>query len=500
MLYIRMLFIMGVTLYASRVVLTTLGEVDFGIYNLVGGVVMMFTFLNASLSGATARFITYELGRGKEANLQKVFNACLIVHIIVALIVLVLAETVGVWLLRNKLVIPPDREWAAYIVYQLSILTTLVSIVQIPYNALIIAYERMNVFAYLGIADALLRLLSIYLLLVGGMDKLILYGILTFLVGMVIAFLYRFYCIRHFPQTRFRFRWDKKILWPIFTFSGWDLYANMSGMARGQGVNILQNMFFGPVINSATGIANQVQGAVNAFADNFLTSVRPQIVKEYATGNYLRMLNLVENAAKYSFILLLFVSLPLLIENRFILQVWLKDVPDYTVAFCRLSLIGSLMLVIFRPIMFSIHATGRVKWMSLINGTIYLLVLPITYGLFKRNYSPVSPFVVLNIFLFFICGLFNLKILKSMLSLFSIKTYLHKVIARCFGIALFSTPFPVGIAFFMEKGWVRFICVGLTAASMVALASYLIGLGRGTRKKVNQRMRNKVKEIYAKIS
>ena len=314
MLYVRMLFGMLVSLYTSRVILNTLGVEDFGINNVVGGVVGMLGFLTASMSGATSRFLTYELGRGDLVRLKETFSSALIIHIGIALVVFVIAETAGLWFFENKLVIPESRMTAAHVVYQLSILSTMLGITQVPYNATIIAHEKMNVYAYVEILNVCLRLLIVYLLVIGDFDKLILYSILTFSVSVLIMSIYWVYCIRHYEETKFHFIWKKDILKPMLSFSGWDLYGNASVTARTQGVSMLLNMFFGPLMNAAAGIATQVQNAVMAFAGNFIVAVRPQIVKQYAAGEYESMFKLLKEAIVLCFTLLSLLSVPLMCE------------------------------------------------------------------------------------------------------------------------------------------------------------------------------------------
>ena len=292
-LYFRMLLSMVVSLYTSRIVLNTLGVEDYGIYNVVGGVVAMFGFLNASMSGATARFLSFELGKGNFLRLKKTFSSALIIHIGIALIILIIAETLGLWFLNHKLVIPADRIDAAQWAYQFSILSTLITITQAPYNASIIAHEKMTIYAYVEILNVTLKLLVVYLLVIGNFDKLILYSFFIFTVSTLIALIYRLYCIRHFNECRFHWIWDTSILKPMLSFSGWDLYGNMSVTVKQQGLNMLLNIFWGPLLNSANGVATSVQGAILGFSSNIITAAKPQIIKSYAESNIYRMKTLI---------------------------------------------------------------------------------------------------------------------------------------------------------------------------------------------------------------
>lgn len=386
LLYVRMLFSMLVSLFTSRVVLATLGVEDYGTYNVVGGIVAMAGFLNASMAGATSRFLTFELGRGDSVRLARAFSSAMLIHVGIALAVLLLAETVGLWLLEAKLVIPEGRMVAARWVFQLSIVSTLVGITQTPYDACIVAHERMGIYAYVGILGTCLRLAIVYVLLVGAFDKLILYGVLTLAVALLLMSVCRVYCHRHFAEARFRLAFDREMLKPMLSFSLLDLYGNASVVARTQGVNVLMNMFFGPVVNAAAGIATQVQGAVMAFTNNVITAVRPQLVKQYASGKHDSLFLLLANSIKVTSLLMAALSVPLLCEMHFVLRLWLGDnVPEETVTFCFLTLLFAFFSNISILLVSVIHATGRIKRPSFINGTLYLMVVPVSYVAFKMG-------------------------------------------------------------------------------------------------------------------
>lgn len=494
MLYFRMIISLIVSLYTSRVVLNTLGVEDFGIYSVVGGVVMMFSFFSTTLSGATSRFLTFELGRENMEKLKKVFNSTLHIHIYIGILILIFAETVGLWFVEYKLVIPEDRMFAARVVYQFSIFTSILSIIRVPYNASIISHERMSIYAYISIIETVLKLIIVYALVVGHFDKLILYGILMFITTFLITLVYIYYCRYYFKECRFSFAVEKDVIRPILTYSAWDLYGNLSVMVRGQGINILQNLFFGPIINAASTIATQVQNVIAGFADNFLTAVRPQIVKNYAVGNVDKMLNLNYLACKSSFFLLFFMSLPLIIENKFVLTIWLKNVPDYAVIFCQLSLINNLISIMFRTIAFSIHATGRIKRISFINGTIYIMVLPISYIFLKFGGSPVLPFIV-NIVLLILGCLSNLYTLRLYIPSFSVSVFLKRVVLLCLIIASLSSFIPIIIHLNMPDGWTRFIIVGASSVFCVSVTVFCIGLDKDQRSKVVLKLKEKIGKV-----
>lgn len=394
-LYVRMFLTIVVGLYTSRVVLATLGVEDYGVYGVVGGITSMLGFLNASMSGATSRFLTFELGRGDKKRLENTFSSAMIVHMGIAAVVLVLAETVGLWFLCHKLVIPPERMTAAHWVYQLSILSSMLAITQVPYNATIIAHENMNVYAYVEILNSVLKLLIVYLLTIGDFDKLILYAVLMLAVSVTVMMTYRIYCVRHYSESHFHWVWDKTHLKPLLSFSGWDLYGNMSVTVRQQGINFLINMFFGVVFNAASSIATTVNGMVTGFAYNLIQAFRPAIIKEYAAGNIKEMEIMIGNAAKYTVLLFGCMLTPLIFELPFVMELWLGNVPEKAVDFCRLLLIASLFNLINNVIGIGIHATGNIKRISLVTGSLIFACVPFVYLLFEFNFNIDWAYIIL---------------------------------------------------------------------------------------------------------
>lgn len=479
MLYFRMLFNMLVALYTSRIILNTLGVVDFGIYNVVGGVVMMFSFLNSSMGAATSRFLIFELGRKDYQQLKKVFNASLSSHIAIAFLVFILAETLGLWFLTNKLVIPEARMNAAMWVYQFSILSTMITLTQVPYNALIIAHEKMNVYAYVSVLEVTLKLAIVYLLVLGNVDKLKLYAVLVFFVTLIIAFIYRFYCNKKYTESFISFRWDKPLYKKLFSFSIWELYGGFAIMGMGQGLNMLLNLFFGPAVNAARGIAYQLQGALTAFGNNFIIAVKPQIVKLYAENKVTLMMKLVFESSKYSFFLTFFLTLPLLIETHFVLQLWLKIVPDYTVSFSRLLLINNLIWAMRSPIVTSFHAVGQIKMANLICGSLFYLIIILSYFCLKMGFSPESVFIV-TIIVSLIVQITELVLLKKLIS-YSIKAYAKEVVGIGFLIMITSVVLPYLLVVLLEPGFIRFLLVGFTCVITVSTSIYFIGIDAVTR-------------------
>lgn len=412
MLYIRMFISMLVGLYTSRVVLATLGVEDYGIYGVVGGVVGMMGFLNASMSGATSRFLTFELGKGDKERLAKTFSSALIVHIGIAIVVLILAETVGLWFLSNKLNIPAERMQAAHWVYQLSILSAIFGITQVPYNAAIIAHEKMDVYAYVEILNVSLKLLIVYLLCIGNFDKLILYASLMLAVSILIMMVYRIYAIRQFPEAHFHWIWDKTYLRPLLSFSGWDLYGNACVIARQQGTNFLINIFYGVVFNAASGIATTVQGTISGLAFNIILAFRPQIIKQYAKGNVEDMSKLVGNAVCFTTILFGCMSIPLILETHYIMKAWLGVIPEKSEIFCQILLIASFLGLLNNIWNTCIHATGKIKEISIFSGTFFLISLPIIYVVFQFKAPVESAYLVFILSIVFV-NVSNLLIIKK---------------------------------------------------------------------------------------
>ena len=432
----------------------------------------MFGFLNASMSGATARFLSFELGKGNFLRLKKTFSSALIIHIGIALIILIIAETLGLWFLNHKLVIPADRIDAAQWAYQFSILSTLITITQAPYNASIIAHEKMTIYAYVEILNVTLKLLVVYLLVIGNFDKLILYSFFIFTVSTLIALIYRLYCIRHFNECRFHWIWDTSILKPMLSFSGWDLYGNMSVTVKQQGLNMLLNIFWGPLLNSANGVATSVQGAILGFSSNIITAAKPQIIKSYAESNIYRMKTLIYKVAKYSCLLMICISVPFIIEMETILSVWLKTVPPYSVTFCRILLVVNCITTINFCLNIGIHATGNIKLLSFISGSLSLMVPVIAYLAFKIGANPEWGYII-ALFLAFITIFTSLQILKKQIKGFSYSVFIKKVLFPC--ICTASASYLIGLVFFLslDPGLLRFTSICISCIVMIVLISLL---------------------------
>src|SRR5690606_11824845 len=383
-----------ITLYTSRIVLKALGIEDYGIYNVVGGFVTMFALISGSLTTATQRFITFELGKGDNSRSKEIFSAALIAHLVIGIGMLLLFESLGVWFLNTKLNIPEDRIVAANWVFQTSVISFLITLVSIPYSASIIAHEKMHVFAYIGMFEAVMKLFIVYFLLLSNSDPLITYSLLIVGLSLLIASIYRIYCTRNFLTCKFKLYRDKSAFKNIFRFAGWSFLGASSAILMRQGVNILLNIFFGVAVNAARGIAGQVETSITNFVTNFMMALNPQITKSYARNDRDYTFTLVNQGARFSFYLYLIFSLPIFIEAPLILEVWLGTVPEYTVVFLRMSLINTMISLMSNTMVTLMLANGNIKKYQILVGGTGLLVLPISYFLLKLGFPPTITYSV----------------------------------------------------------------------------------------------------------
>lgn len=474
LLYFRMLFMMLVSLYTSRVVLNTLGVVDFGINNVVGGVITMLGFLTGSLGAASSRYITYDLGRGDMCVMKRTFGNIKSIHYILAGIILLVGETIGLWFMTTQLQIPADRETAAFWVYQFSILSSIMSVISVPYNATIIAHEKMSAFAYITIVDAVLKLLIVYLLVILPFDKLIMYAILFFCIQAFDRIVYFTYCTRHFEETHTKCCRDKKLFKEIFVFAGWTMNGQLAVIGYTQGLNILLNMFFGPAVNAARGIAVQVQNICQQFCSNFQMALNPQLTKSYAHGDLTAMHSLLIKSSKFSFYILFFIALPLMYEAPLVLKLWLGIVPDHTVIFLRLIMVVGLLYTLSNPIIVSVHAVGKLKKFQIVEGSMLLLILPIAYILLK--FWGIRPeYVFLVHILIEICTQFvRLKIVLPMIQM-KLKDYLVKVIEPVILVIIVAPVIPYFLYKNIEMGYVSFFLVCSLCIVCSSLVIYFLG-------------------------
>ena len=478
-LYVRMLFTMGISLFTSRVILQTLGVEDYGISSVVGGVISMFTFINAAMVSSTQRYLNFELVRGDANQLRSVFSTSLQIHALIALVIIVLSETVGLWFLNEKLVIPEARMTAAMWVYQCSILSCAVSIMSTPYNAVIVAHEKMSAFAYISILDVSLKLLVVYLLVVLPFDKLIILAILNLLVQLFIRYIYTLYCHRHFPESYFQFWFNKTLFKEMFGFAGWSFWGNLAAILYTQGLNMMLNIFFGPIVNAARGIAVQVQSAVQQFVGGFQTALNPQITKNYASNNLPQMHSLMFRSARFSFLLLFFLSLPVLMETNFILTLWLKTVPDDAVIFTQIMICISLIYTTANPCIIANQATGKVKIYQMVVGGILLLILPISYVVLKLGAPAYSVFIV-HFCIESLAQFSRMYMLRKLIHL-PLWQYMKNIYIPIVSTVVIAIILPLVVRMQVAEGWLRFLAVGFTCVLSVGASSYFIGFTKQER-------------------
>lgn len=479
LLYFRMLLIMAVSLYTSRVVLATLGIEDFGIYNVIGGVVAMFAIISSTLSAAVSRFITVELGRNDFEQLKKVFSASVTIHIFLAIIIFFIAEIGGIWFIHNKLVIPHERLNAAFWVFQCSVLTFIVNLLSVPYNATIVAHERMDAFAYVSIIEVLLKLFLVYILALFSFDKLIMYGFLLMLLAIIIRLIYGYYCKKHFEECAYHYFWDKCLFKEIMAFASWNFIGASSGILRTQGINVLLNLFGGPVVNAARGISAQVHAAIQSFVTNFMTALNPQITKSYVSGDHVYMMKLIERGARFSFYLFFLLSLPIVIETNRILSIWLVEVPDHTVNFVRLVLIFAMIETLSGTLITTMLATGKIKNYQIVVGGLQLMNFPISYFLLKIGLFPEIT-VVVAIFFSVCCLMARLLMLRNMIGL-DVVSFTRQVLLNVFFVGLVSSIFPIAVYLNLSDGWMRFMYVVTLSLFSSSLVIFFIGCNKGER-------------------
>ena len=481
-LYIRMIVMMAISFYTTRVILDALGVDDYGIYDVVGGLVAMFSLISSSLSGSTSRFITFGLGKGDKAELRKIFAASVNINIILAIIVILAIETIGVWFLNNRMTIPTDRLDAANWVLHCSTITFAIGLLSVPYNASIIAHEKMSAFAYMTIFDAVTKLaIALGIKFYGG-DKLIFFAVLNIIPIIISQIIYWQYCKRKFEECTYHRGWDVRIFKEIGGFAMWSFIGCTAGTMKDQGVNIAINLFTGPAVNAARGIAMQINGIVSRFIQNFTIALNPQIIKDYAAGNLERMHKLIFTGTRFSYFLFMFLSIPIFFEVESILKVWLGQVPAHTVLFTRLVLILTLAEIISQTLITAQSATGKIRNYQIVVGGILLLNFPISYLLLYLGFAPETTLVV-AIIISQICLAARLWFLKSMVKLpvtEFIKTVYIKVIAVTF---LAGIP-PFFCYWFMQPSIARFLLVGTVSVISSFVFISIIGCKKSERKKI----------------
>lgn len=493
-LYMRQFLIMGITLYTSRVVLRELGVLDYGIYNVVGGVVALIGVLNSSMSVASQRYITYEMGQGNIERLRSVFNSSFFIYCIISIALLVLGESIGMWFIDNHMVIPDDRINAAHWVFQFSLFACINTMLSNPYNACIIAHEHMNVYAYISVLEVILKLLVVYLLSMVAFDKLIAYAILILACQFIVAFMYRWYCIKHFQECRISFSFDKATFKQLLSFSGWNFMGSFASLLKTQGLNIVLNMFFSPVINASRGIAVQVNNAVSQFFSNFYTAFRPQIIKYYAQNDIDNMVKLVSRSSLYSYYLMLFITLPILLETPAIIHLWLGQTPDYVVSFTRLIVLITVCDAMSNPLMTVVQAVGNLKRYQAVLTPIILLNIPLSYIALLYGFSPNTVFYI-SLCLSFICLIVRLIFVKYFIRRFSLKKYLCRVYGRCVLVTIAAMIMPLCLYIMTNKSLMQFFMNVVICVICSSVSIYLLGMSRAERDKLNKIIKNRLNLI-----
>lgn len=484
-LYFRTILIMLVTLYTSRVVLNTLGIEDFGVYNAVGGVVSMFAVITGALTNAISRYITYEIGKGDINKLKQVFSTSVNIQIAISVIIFILCELAGLWFLNSKMNIPSDRILAANWVLHCSLLTFVVNLISVPYNACIIAHERMNAYAYISIIDAILKLSVAYLLIISPVDKLIAYSALLLVAALGVRLLYGFYCSRNFQECKYKFKYDKQLFKEMLGFAGWNFFSNATSILNSQGVNLLINIFFGVIANSARGIASQVDAAVNQFVVTFSTAVNPQITKSYAKGDNQRVYYLICKGAKFSFFLLLLLALPLIFEADTILQLWLVNVPKDASLFMRLALIGAMVTVLGNSGYTACIATGSIKKYSIVITLIGSLNFFLTWIAYKLGASVEMTYII-YIGVYTLVQVARLLLMKEMLH-FPIMMYLREVLGKIVIPSIISLIVPYMLQEFLEPSLIRMLLLCVASILWSGLCILAFGLTKGERTTLYQK-------------
>lgn len=488
-----MLFLMFINLYTSRIVLKNLGVEDYGIYNAVGGFITMFSMISSALSTAISRYLTYTIGENNHEKLKRVFSTSIIIQLVLCIILILLIESLGVWFLNSKMTIPEARLFAANFVLQFSLITFVINLLSIPYNAVLIAHERMNAFAYIGIYEGIVTLAIAFLLKVSPLDSLIYYSFLMFLLAFSTRLIYGMYCKRHFDECNFKWIFDGILFKDMMGFAGWNFIGVSSGVLRSQGINILFNVYLGPIVNAARGLAMQILNAVNKFSGSFYTAVQPQITKYYAAGEYAAANKLVCQSSRLSFFLMLIFCLPIIWETDFLLSLWLIDVPQYTVQLTRIVLLFALSEAFSQPLIYLMLATGKIKTYQIVVGCLGLLNFPLAWLLLYSDYSVVV--VQSTTILFSWLSLFLRLYMLNQMVKFSIACFVKETLGRSLFVFVISSMVPLLIVFVMESGYLRFLInVSLTILSLIITIVYW-----GLKSQERVFVLSKVKAIIKKI-
>ena len=487
MLYIRMFALLLVGLYTSRVVLEALGENDYGIYNVVGGVVAMFTIISGALNSAVSRFITFEMGKGAAARLNEVYSTAVTIQFIIALTVVAAAEPIGLWFIENEMTIDPSRIPAAKLVLHFSILAFVINLMSVPQMASITAHEKMSAYAAIGVLDGLLRLAVAFMIMRSPMDRLVYYAALMAAVVLIVRGAYGIYCRTHFPECRYRPVFEKPLMKEMFSFAGWNFIGVSAGVLRDQGGNILVNLFYGTAVNAARGIAVQLNAAVQGFVTNFMTAVNPQITKSYASGDKAYMLSLIRRSSRMSFFLLFVIALPILFNTEYLLSIWLKDVPAHTVMFVRLFLVFALCESISNPLITAQLATGKIRNYQLVVGGLMLLNIPVSY-IFLKHGAAAEITVAVASAISLVCLAARLVMLRGMIGL-SIRKFVSDVCLKIVLVVVISLILPIAIYNVLPDGFAGFVISAAVCVAVSGSAVLFMGLDGKERKELSAMIR-----------
>ena len=482
MLYVRMLALMVIGLYTSRIVLNALGENDFGIYDVVGGVVSMFAVISGALNSAITRFITFEMGKGDGERIGKVYSAAVVIQLAISLIIVALAEPLGLWFIEKRMTIDPARIPAAVWVLHFSLASFVINLMSVPQMAAITAHERMSAYAYIGLLDGFLRLGVAVLISRASSDKLVLYAALMMVSVLVVRAAYGIYCRRNFPECRFRPVMDIKLAKEMFSFAGWNFIGVTSSVLRDQGGKILVNLFAGTAVNAARGVAMQLNGAVQGFVTNFMTAVNPQITKSYASGDHGYMYYLISKSSRMSYYLIFVLALPVLFNTEYIMDLWLKDVPAHSALFAQLFLIYALSESLSNPMVTAQLATGRIRNYQLTVGGLQLLNLPVSYLFLKMGAIP-EVTVMVAIAVSQICFFTRLYMLKGMIDM-PVRDFLKKVYLNVVLVSAAALVLPVAAGYVLPDGFPGFAASVAVCLGSALLSVLFIGFSRGERREL----------------
>ena len=493
-MYIRTFVTMLVSLYTSRVVLDTLGVEDFGIYNIVGGVVVLFTFINSAMATGTQRHLSYELGKPGQGNVTEVFSACVRIHAWLALGVVALAETVGLWFLNTQMNFPAERMDAVNWVYQFSVMGCAVGILRVPYQSSIVAYERMSFYAYMGVIEAFLKLAIVYMLIVFTVDKLKLYSILMFAVIVLVTVWYVLFCHKSFVRIRISQVCDKQLYKRLVSFSGWAMFGSVANLGLHQGLNVIINIFYGVALNAAVGIANQVNSAVMSFVGGFQQALNPQLVKSQAGKDRQRQFKLICESSKLSFLIMFVVAFPLAVNLEYVLSIWLGKYPPHTASICRLIIMGALLECLSGPLWVTIFATGKIKAYQVVISSVLLLNVPVSYIGGRMGMSPENMFMVRNV-IYVLALAVRLLFLRRMISL-DLALFMKKVIVPILMVLVFGA-LPMCVLWeclaISLSGFAAFIVQISAMAAYELFVAYRVGLSSTEREYVKNMVEGKLK-------